>query len=307
VLLAQFTAPDRAANIPEFLHAGAGAIRRIREKFVDDSYYARSGDVSRFQGDHEIALRDFQKALELNPKNIEAHVGMGASLTHLGRVQEAKVHLERAIEIRPQSAEAHEALGNLLARQGKFPEAAACFREAIRLDPSLAVAHFRLGTVLLDLGPIDEAKRHLAEAVRLEPGDPKAICSLGAALLREGSPDQAAAYYRRALALDPKLLAALTDLASLLATSGDPNLRNGKQAVELATRACELTRHQDPSIQLILSEAYAEAGRLGDAVFVAERVLQMASARGEQRLIDSARRHLESYRQGAPFRRSRQP
>jgi len=209
--------------------------------------------------------------------------------------------------MRPQSAEAYEALGNLLALQAKFPEAAARFREATRLDPSLASAHFRLGAVLLDLGLLDEAKEHLAEAVRLEPEDPKAICSLGAALLRDGKPDQAAAHYRRALSLDPTLLAALTDLASLLATSGDPNLRDGKQAVELATRACELTRHQDPTIQLILSEAYAEAGRLGDAVFVAERVLQVASARGEQRLIDSARRHLESYRQGAAFRQSRQP
>lgn len=305
VLLSQFTAADRAANIPEFVRTAPGAIASIREQFIDDSYYARAGDVVRFQGDHEAALRDFQKALELNPKSLQALVGMGASLTQLGRAEEAKAQFTRAIEFWPTSAFGHEGLGNLLARQGKFQEAADRFREALRLDPGLAIAHFRLGTVLLDLGRIDEAEQHLSEAVRIEPSDPKAHSSLATALLRKSDIARAAAHFRRALALDPDLVLALTELASIRATSADPALRNGAQAVELATRACDLTRHRDPSIQLVLSEAYAEASRFGDAIFLAERVLQIASGQNEQRLVDSAQKHLGFYRRGAAWRQSR--
>ncbi|MFH1918332.1 MAG: hypothetical protein ABIP48_00380 [Planctomycetota bacterium] len=45
MVLSQFTAPDRAANIPEFVHPAAGAIKRIREQFVDDNSYRRAGDT----------------------------------------------------------------------------------------------------------------------------------------------------------------------------------------------------------------------------------------------------------------------
>jgi len=307
VLLAQFTSPDRAANIPEFLHASGDAIERIREQFLDDSYYARSGNVLRYQGDYEIAIRDFRKALEWNPKNVEALVGMGASLRQMGEKDEAKAFFLRAIEVAPTSAPAHEGLGNLLAQQGRFQEAADCLREALRLDPALAPAHFRLGVVLLDLNRLEEAKRHLAEAVRLEPTVAQTFYALGAVLSREGKPSEAAAQFRRALRLDSNLVLALADLASILATSSDPSLRNGKEAVELATRASDLTHRQDPGIQLVLSEAYAEAGRLGDAVFVAERVMQTASAQGDPRLIGLARSRLECYRLGKPFRNPTRP
>jgi tetratricopeptide (TPR) repeat protein len=232
---------------------------------------------------------------------------MGESLRQLGRGDEAKAHFVRAIEIRPESVEAREGLAHLLGQQGKLQEAIDSFREALRIDPAYAPAHFRLGLLLLDLGQLDEAKRHLTEAIRLDPTAPLPIYVLGAALSREGRADEAAAHFRRALALAPDLVKALAELASLLATSSDPALRNGKEAIELATRACALTRNQDPGVQLVLSEAYAEAGRFGDAVFVAERVLRNAAAQGQQRLIDSARSHLELYRRGNPFRQLRRP
>jgi tetratricopeptide (TPR) repeat protein len=306
VLLPQFTASDRAANIPEFVRAGPGAIERIREQFIDDSYYARSGDMSRSRGENEIALRDFQKSLELNEKNVRAHMGMGEVLRELDKCDEAKAHFVRAIEIQPQNALGHEGLGRVLGQQGKLQEAANSYREALRLEPALFAAHFHLGVALVDLRRLDEAKRHLAEANRLQPTVPHPICVLGVALSREGRADEAAAHFRRALALAPDLVQALAELASILATSNDPALRNGKEAVELATRACELTRHKDPGVQLVLSEAYAENGRFGDAVFMAERVLQTAATHSERGLVDSARSHLESYRRGNAYRQSRQ-
>lgn len=307
VLLERFTAPDRAANIPEFVNAPAGAIRSIREQFIDDAYYARSGDILRFQGDHRTALRDFRKALDLNPRNVQALVGMGASLAQLGETEEARRHLARAIALDPDQRDAHDELGNLLARQHQFAEAAECFRQALRIDPSFAVAHFRLGVVLLDLGRLEEAEHHLAEAARLEPRDAKALCSLGAVLLQQGKPRQAAAQYRRALEIDPRLLVALSDLAGILATSTDPALRDGKEALELATRACQLTRYRDPAALLVLSEAYAEVGRFGDATDAAEQVLQMGRAAGDQNLIQSAQARLERYQQQMAYRRSREP
>ena len=44
VLLEHFTAPDLAANIPEFVNAESEAIRKIREQFLNDYSFVRAGN-----------------------------------------------------------------------------------------------------------------------------------------------------------------------------------------------------------------------------------------------------------------------
>jgi cytochrome c-type biogenesis protein CcmH/NrfG len=156
----------------------------------------------------------------------------------------------------------------------------------------------------MDLGTPEEARRHLAEAVRLEPGDPKALGCLALLLSAEGELDQAVVHFRRALELDPDLLVALLELASIRATSDDASLRDGKEAIELATRACRLTGYQDPAPLAVLAQAYAEVGRFPDAASTAERAIRAAEAAGNQRLATAIREALESYQRHQPLRPS---
>jgi len=302
VLLRQFTAPDRAANIPEFVNTRPDAIKRIRQRFVDDASYLRAGLLNAQHDYHEAAVRDLQKALQLNPTNVDALVALGGSLIRQGKTEQSKRYLTRAIELEPGNQHAHERLGNVLAEEGRFEEAASCFREALRIDPGLAPAHFRLGVLLMDLGALDEARLHLAQAVRLDPDDPKALCCLAVLLSAEGELDQAVAHFRRALQLDPNLLVALIELASIRATSDKAGLRDGQEAIELATRACRLTGYQDPAPLAALAQAYAVMERFRDAESTAERAIRAAEAAGNERMANAMRQALESYRQHQPFR-----
>ncbi len=56
VLLAHFTAPDRAANIPEFVNTAPGSIARIQEQFLDDLSHARAAYVLENSGDFDGAM-----------------------------------------------------------------------------------------------------------------------------------------------------------------------------------------------------------------------------------------------------------
>ncbi len=80
VLLKNFTADNRAANIPEFVNASPTAIERIREAFLDDTNYLRAGDEYRKQRDYPGAIELYRKALELNPDNALVHTNWGLCL-----------------------------------------------------------------------------------------------------------------------------------------------------------------------------------------------------------------------------------
>jgi hypothetical protein len=65
--------------------------------------------------------------------------------------------------------------------------------------------------------------------------------------------------------MDSNNPAALNTLAWMLATTGKPDLRQGQEAVELATRAVELTGARLPTFLETLAAANAAAGHFSDA------------------------------------------
>jgi tetratricopeptide (TPR) repeat protein len=71
--------------------------------------------------------------------------------------------------------------------------------------------------------------------------------------------------YRKAVAMDSNNPAALNTLAWTLATTGKPDLRQGQEAVELATRAVELTDARLPAFFKTLAAANTAAGHFSDA------------------------------------------
>ena len=79
-----------------------------------------------------------------------------------------------------------------------------------------------------------------------------------------GNTKSAVTDYEKAIELDANMVAAINNLAWIRAT-GEAEFRDGKVALDLATKAREITKDRDSSVLDTLAAANAELGRFNDA------------------------------------------
>jgi tetratricopeptide (TPR) repeat protein len=220
VVLDRFTAPERAANIPEFVNMAPTAIRKIHEEFMDDHSHCRAGNQFAAAGDWENAERMFRRALKLNPRSVEAHTNLGQLLVRGNQREEGLQHLSAAVENDPDSVDAHVNLAGVLADAGRLEEAIAHCQRALRLKPDSADAHYTLAYALDGRGQVDEAIAHYRKATELKPDSAEAHNALAIALAGRGRVDEAITYFQKALELKPDFAEAHNNLGVALADRG---------------------------------------------------------------------------------------
>jgi tetratricopeptide (TPR) repeat protein len=243
VELDRLTAPDRAANIPEFVNAAPGAIASIAERFVDDVSFVRAAKEFLLGGDAGRAIDAYRRALAINPGNPDATLNLGVALESLGRSAEAAEHYRQALRADPDSAALHYNLALASEGRGGTAEAITHYLETIRLDPRHPEARLNLAAVYGRLGDAEQSIHHYREAVRVRPDDARAHHNLGSALQDRGLLDEAEPCLARAMELDPKLALARNNMGNLLMARGrtEEAVARYKEALEIdpdCARAC---------------------------------------------------------------------
>src|SRR5438552_9147116 len=135
--------------------------------------------------------------------------------------------------------------------------------------------------------------RDYDEAVRLAPKDPVAFYNRGKALWEHGQFTNGMSDLEKAIHLAPEVADYPYVLAWALATCPTREARNGKRALVLATKACELSKWRDAAHLETLAAAYAECGKLPDAIKWQKKAIQISYA--EKDLQQDARNRLELY------------
>lgn len=153
----------------------------------------------------EIALSEYQLAVQQESDFPEAHLNLGISLASQGRLLEAIDELQIASQQDPNDAQCHYELACILLETGKFKEAVSQLRKAVQKDPSYQAAWLSLGTCYLKQGFFTEANTALVKAVELEPNDPVALCRLADLRMAQGLKPESAALTKQAHKLDPTL------------------------------------------------------------------------------------------------------
>lgn len=212
VLLSQFTAPDRAANIPEFVNIDPEEIKKIHEHFIDDNSYLRTAQEHMRTKDYENAEIACMKALKINPDNWEVQLEMAIIRDGQGRINEAIRYCSEAVRINSENGNACSMLGSLLWKTGEREEGMKYLTKGLNLEPDNANSHIRLSQALLNQGKINEARVHFTKAESLKP-DYRTFRHIADIMLQYGQFEFAINRYQKAIKAEPSDYLSLNNLA----------------------------------------------------------------------------------------------
>jgi len=119
---------------------------------------------------HEQAIAEGKKAVELAPNSDLAKYMYGQSLNYFGRRNKAIRLMESAIRLNPMPpGNYYQNLGSACYHSGRYEEAISAFKKTLQLSPNHQWANLGLAAIYSLQGREDEARAAAVEALRINP------------------------------------------------------------------------------------------------------------------------------------------
>ena len=250
----------------------------------------------------------WSRAIAVTGNNFMAHYCLANTLPPTKADKEV-VELQKSVALYPDFYEAQLVLGKLFLVNSHYSEAIGPLEKAIQLNPQNGWAYHDLGVTLYQLNRTSDAVPPLLKAVEKDPQNSGYKNDLSGALSNKSDSGAISNFlatvrsdpagfgnFFEAMKFDTNHAGFINNLAWSFATFPDPKLRNGKFAVRMATRTCEMTGFKSHNEILALAAAYAEDSRFDDAISTAQLACSLASAAGQPELSNGDLALLELFR-----------
>jgi tetratricopeptide (TPR) repeat protein len=231
-------------------------------------------------------LRDELRALDRAAPSL---LERGVQLEQAGRIQDAIAAHERALQLDPDLVMAHVNLIILYGKAGEFQKAEAQFQAAVALSPDkLPDAYYNHGVLLMEEGKLDEAQLAFRKALEIEPTYADAHNDLGYLLERRGKLEEAAAEYRAAVENKPDFRQAHFNLGRILV-----NQYRYPEAIEQFKQTLTPVDQHTPSYLYALGATYGRAGDDEDALHYLGMADKQAKSQGQTQLEAQIQKDLQ--------------
>ena len=177
----------------------AYAVKAVElDSTLADAHWALGEILMGFDWDWTGAAREFQRALALDPGNVDARHLFAILLLSQGRYQEAAPELTRTLAADPLLAEASMTFGRVYLGMGQPDRALPYLREAVDLSPMFSFGREQLGHAYLQQRKHDEAIAEFQRAATTGGASDSAQLAYGYAV--SGKRPEATAILRALLA-----------------------------------------------------------------------------------------------------------
>lgn len=232
-----------------------------------DAYFVLS-ILNRSQGRKADAIKQLQKARQLNPSDARVLNELGQLLGESGNPDEASVELEAAVRVNPNDLHARQKLAVALMQSGRSEEAASHLRALLIRTPEDANLQFLMANCQSSLGNWKASVEH----------------------------------YDRVVQLVPDRLLAANNLAYILAAHPSDEVRDSERALRLAEQTCERANFSQPQLLDTLAVALAANGKYDEAIATCDQAIALWKTKdGTDKAINQCRAHQALFRQEKPF------
>lgn len=254
------------ATIVSFLKGDKDHVKEYIKKAFDLKPRARTYVVRALitsdEGSIADLAADFEKALQLDPKNADSPYQYGQLHYLLGKYDEAELYFIKAKELNPDNLFAYIQQACVVYKKGQYEDAIKLFDEAkLRFPTSPEVLNY-YGEILADRNETQAAIKQYDIAIRLQRD--LAGVGIGATplinkamlLQRDGLDDkgEAAALFEKAVEVDPKSEAALIGYAQVKLSRD-----KAEEAIPMFEEASRLSRTFE---EKVLATSFAEATKM---------------------------------------------
>jgi len=179
-----------------------GATAEASKHFERANKFVEAGSLPR-------AKQEYEKAIKLYPKYLDAYYNLGVVCEKLGQKGGAIDEYKHYLEIKPDDADVWNQIGVLYDETGSKMEGRNAYEKALAINPKYGRAHHNLGVLLKEDGDLAGAEQQLAIFVKLEEEagrqDGDAYYSLGILYLQESRDKDAKLLLQKAIDTDPSV------------------------------------------------------------------------------------------------------
>ena len=193
------------------------------------------GTIFSGTGKSALAVGEFRRVLEINPRDTAAYRGLGWALADEGDIEAAEQAFIEAIRTRPTDWASHSHLGAFYSRLGRTEDALLSFQKVIELTPDNARGYRNLAGMLQRLGRFAEATTAYERSLELMP-DYRTYSNLATLHRSQGRLEEAARNYQMAIDISDQNCLVWGNLASIYA------MIPGREALADSVRRCAIER-----------------------------------------------------------------
>lgn len=184
----------------------------VTQKSIDDPEVLRSrlatgladAQTAMAAEDYTRAEQLFVDVVALDPKNVEAYLGLADVAMAKKDYTNAREALQFVLKLQQGNDSAYARLGRIASDVGDFSEAEADYLKSVSLNATTATSQFELANVEVKLGNIEKAQIAFQEAVKLEPANPKYLDALLAFAIQHTRKDLARETLERLRVANPE-------------------------------------------------------------------------------------------------------
>jgi protein O-mannosyl-transferase len=165
--------------------------------------YTNRGDAYFSLGQWDKVIADYSRVIDLDPKSTDTYYNRGIAYGNLGQSEKAIADYTRAIGIDPTNVKAYSNRGVAYGNSGQWDNAIADYTRAIGIDPTYAGAYYNRGIAYGNNGQVDLAIADYSKTLEVNPRYAAAYSNRGVAYSDRGQWDKAISDYSKAIQIEP--------------------------------------------------------------------------------------------------------